>query len=497
MPKGPDGAEWGDAIMGELSNLLKKYLNEKHKSILHLAKACSMDRSTAYKILKGTRNPSSMDQIRRMSAFLQLTPREEEKMIEAYEIDRDGRVSVYRRKEVEKFLCEPFIRISQDFELPAHVEDSLNTVRMLNNEFEANSAVYDAILSAAQKGQGKIAVFATDADESFSVFIRSLQHTYPDLQIDYILMINYDSYEYMHEDSGYLNLAKLKCTLQIVGNTNTRVYYQYGTVNSGMNEVPYFTNAVITSDTVVMLKNGHAKALCIQDPDIAREYQKMFEETKDNSKELFAFANSIEIMFQYLTDLSFHNIRARLIYEMAPCLFHSVTEQLLQEKTIQEVPERDTLIQKILAYVEVNGEVIRSGKVPMIHCFEGYRDFMESGLLRDLPSHMYTPFTMKERIELLERYIDSIGDTDLHVLKKAIGPIQNGLYVFLYDQALMFQFLNSEGRLILMALNEFTFYDAFEDYLKALIQKTELFYTKEELTEKLNTLLNEYKEKYI
>jgi hypothetical protein len=202
-------------------------------------------------------------------------------------------------------------------------------------------------------------------------------------------------------------------------------------------------------------------------------------------------------MFHYLTDLSFHNIRARLIYEMAPCLFHSVTEQLLQEKTIQEVPERDTLIQKILAYVEVNGEVIRSGKVPMIHCFEGYRDFMESGLLRDLPYHMYTPLSMKERIELLERYIDSIGDTDLHVLKKAIGPIQNGLYVFLYDQALMFQFLNSEGRLILMALNEFTFYDAFEDYLKALIQKTELFYTKEELTEKLNALLNEYKEKYI
>jgi hypothetical protein len=276
-----------------------------------------------------------------------------------------------------------------------------------------------------------------------------------------------------------------------------KIYYQYGTLNTETDYVPYFTNIVLTSEAVVLVRNGHTKSVCIKDPEICREYRLMFEAASSVSKELVVFAHALEDMFHYLSELSFNNVRQRIIFEMCPCLFQNVTEQLLRDKIVEGIPERELLIRDVMAYASYNGSVIQSGKIPMIHCFDGYRDFMESGLLRDIPSRMYIPLTMKERIEMLERYINSIGDSDLYVLKKPIGSVEHGLYVFLYDHSLMFQFQDQDGVLVVMMLSEFSFFEAFDDYLESLRKKPELFYTKEELKTKLTVLLSEYKQRYI
>ena len=482
--------------MSEFSDLLKEYLAVKNKNVISMAKFCNTDKSTMYKFLKASRNPTSEDLVRKMAGYLQLTPDEEEKFMEAYQIALNGRVTYYRRKEVERFISDPLIspETSDSFQLNKEKMEPFH-IRMFDHPHAVVRNLYETVLAEGEKENGYLSVYLTDADERFSQFISSFLQNHPGISLDLVLMINDDSYEYSREDSGYLNLKKLKCVMPLAVRTeNRRFFYQYGTVSAAADKnLPYFTNILLTSDTVILMGNGHMRSMCIRDPEVCAQYKKIFADALVVSRKLVVTASAPEQMFGYLSSLSFSGLTAKMIFESCPCFFKDVTEELLKDTVIEEIPMREELIRQVLAYTEYNRSVIKSGKVTMIHCFDGYRDFMENGLLRDIPTWMYRPLSMKERIEMLERYIASIGKSDLHVLKKAIGPVENGFYIFLYDNSLMFQFLDSEGKLMIIQMDEFSYYEAFTDYLESLLERKELFYTKEELKKKLNELLQEYR----
>ncbi len=485
--------------MSDFSGLLKEFLARKNKNVISMAKYCNTDKSTMYKFLKASRTPASAELVRKMSAYLQLTPNEEAEFLEAYEIAQEGKVVYYRRKEVEAFLRTSFAKNEMVSGMKADIDEApLSGIRIIDDPDLVENYLYKVILSEGQKENGRLQLYITDTDDRFSRFLTNSLQNYPNVAMDYIVVINDDTFEYMREDSGYLNLKKLKYILPMAAfGKNRDFYYQYGIVSVSEDRfLPYFTNILFGENTVVMFSGGHRRAMVITDPVICNEYRKLFSDTLSVSKKLIVFADDLEQVFHYLAELSFSNVGAKMIFEMCPCFFSNVTEELLKDKVIQGIPMRDELINEVLAYTKYNRSVIQSGEVTLIHCFEGYRDFMETGLLRDIPSKMYIPLDMDERIEMLERYIKGIKKTDLYVLKESIGPVQNGFYVFLYDQSLMFQFLDSTGSLKIMRLDEFSYFEAFQDYMESLIQKPELFYTRKELITKLNELLEEYKERY-
>ncbi len=486
--------------MSDFSELLKEFLEEKNKNVISMAKYCDTDKSTMYKFLKASRTPASEELVRKMSAYLQLTPNEERKFLEAYQIAVNGKAVYFRRKEVEAFLRAPLMvhDMTAAFRVVKE-EKPLRNVRLTEDQNDVESFLYEVLLSEAEKGNGKVQLYITDADERSSRFLALTLRKYPDLAMDYIVMINDDSFEYSREDSGHMNLRKLKCILPMsVLGDNKNFYYQYGTVSVGADRyLPYFTNILLGEDKAILFSGSQKKAMCITDAELCNEYRKLFEETMSVSKKLIVFADDLEQMFHYMAELSFRNLDAKMIFEMCPCFFKDVNEELLRKKIVPGIPEREALISEVLAYTKHNRSVMQSGKVTMIHCFEGYRDFMKNGLLRDVPSKMYIPLDMEERISMLERYISSIKKTDLHVLKEPLGPVENGFYVFLYDNSLMFQFLDRSGSLKVMRLDEFSYFETFQDYLESLIQNTELFYTRKELEDKLNELLQEYKTRYL
>ncbi len=483
--------------MSEFSDLLKEYLAVKNKNVIGMARYCSTDKSTMYKFLKASRNPASEDLVRKMAGYLQLTPDEEEHFMEAYRIAQEGKVVYYRRKEVEKFLRAPFTEPGTGTYVKLKKERADDDrIRIFDHPHTAENNLYETILAEMEKEDGHLSLYLTDINERFSLFLTSFLRDHPGVSLDLILMINDDSYEYSRDDSGYLNLKKLRSILPIALQTeNRRLFYQYGAV-PGAGGLPYFTNIVLTGDTVILLANGYTRSMCIHDPEVCGSYQKIFAETLAVSRKLIVSAGSLEQMFDYLTELSFKKLGAKMIFEMSPCFFQDVTKELLSDKITGDISRRKELIGKILAYTQYNKSVIQNGKVTMIHCFDGYRDFMETGLLRDIPSDMYEPLDLKERIEMLERYISTMGDPDLHVLKEPLGPIENGIYVFLYNNSFMFQFLDHNGKLMIMRLDESSYFEAFEDYLESLVRKKELFYTRTELKKKLNELLDDYKSKY-
>lgn len=90
--------------MSEFSSILSKYVHEKNIKTYSLAQYCGLDRSNMYKIINGKRKPASLNMVRKMAQFMQLSPEEKHDLEEAYAITLEGPENYYRRKEVLEFF---------------------------------------------------------------------------------------------------------------------------------------------------------------------------------------------------------------------------------------------------------------------------------------------------------------------------------------------------------------------------------------------------------
>lgn len=90
--------------MSDFSKLLSRFIKEKNISVSSMVEYCGIDRSAMYKIIKGKRNPPSLEIRDRISHFMRLTPEESKLFNQAYEISLTGKDVYEKRKQAEKFI---------------------------------------------------------------------------------------------------------------------------------------------------------------------------------------------------------------------------------------------------------------------------------------------------------------------------------------------------------------------------------------------------------
>lgn len=90
--------------MSDFPEILNRFITEKNIHVYSMVKYCDIDRSTMYKIIKGTRRPPSEEIHDKIAAFMRLSPAETQQFEHAWQISVTGKVNYYRRKNAESFL---------------------------------------------------------------------------------------------------------------------------------------------------------------------------------------------------------------------------------------------------------------------------------------------------------------------------------------------------------------------------------------------------------
>ncbi len=109
--------------MTAFSERLAELIAETDISVQLMAQYCGMDRSYLYKIIRGKRTPSDVNTVKKIAEYLHLTPKEEQDLLEKWQITELGEDVFYRRRAVKQFLAEfPFEGETQNHEF----EFSLN-----------------------------------------------------------------------------------------------------------------------------------------------------------------------------------------------------------------------------------------------------------------------------------------------------------------------------------------------------------------------------------
>lgn len=476
--------------MSEFSNLLSKLVEEKDVKVYPMVQYCNLDRSTMYKIINGKRNPSSLQLVHKICEYMNLTPAESEKLVEAYHITLIGSEVYYRRKHVKNFikkfhtLCTP---LCTTIKFPVWTSEIFSGDKEsfpLSGRSQINNALLGMLMQSPQKIQMVI-----QPDYSFLMdLLVSISQSSSQLEIEHILCLN--NHESITSDRLHYNLMCLEKILPMYyGDCKYTPYYYYDDITSHFHSLSLFPYLILTDTGAITCSCDLQYGILYKNPQTILMFREIFYNYRQSTSQLINQVNSFTEQCQSLSQMKIGTDTA-YSFQSEPCLIPFIPQNWLEKYIYPDFPDRDMAISLLKDYIPTRSR--KSSQHLLVSYFnkKGILNFMNTGRLGEIPEELCAPFSMEDRIYLLNKLIDSFQTNDCFMLKNELAEIPPKLYIYANNQCGYLLFPDKNGCITHLTLEEHSLLNTFYDFVGSL-KENEFLYSKEETIEFLKTLLEE------
>ena len=246
--------------MSHFSEFLSNLVKDKNADIQQMSSCCSFDRSNMYKILKGRRNPPSLETVYKICDFLRLTPSERKLLDEAWHITVLGTAKYSRRKSVEHFL----LSFPEDFSSAWNQSSSYQNISSLGQDLSSlppslaletqmdiNSLLLRMLSAESAKEHGCISIIA-QPDYDFLIHTLTGLASGNTLTVEHIFCLN--NTIKLTEDNHISHIKYLEAIMPLLMTTNLAFYplYHYGDIPDQFNSFSLMPCMVLTSEYVML-----------------------------------------------------------------------------------------------------------------------------------------------------------------------------------------------------------------------------------------------------
>ncbi len=460
--------------MSEFSDLLTQFIHDKDIKVYAMVRYCNIDRSTMYKIINGKRNPPTPVIVDKMAEFMHLTPLEYEQFQTAYQITVTGRTTYFNRKSVEHFLMT-FPRYSSQGNLQSHLRISCsnqNTNRIisgctaLSTNLEVNDYLHRMLIAESNKEKGHIALFLQpDYDFLFSL-LASLKSMSTDLYIEHILCLSKS--EQMTENHEAYNLMYIRKIISIyIHALNYHPFYFYDDIHSHYNSFNGFPCLILTQDSALACTSDYKAGIFYTEPHTVRMIWDLYHYYLNKCFPLFHTVNSVLEECLVLGNMAWADSSSYGI-QPEPCIIPFITHELLENAIPECLPGREAMIPRLQEFISLARTKLTTCNKHMYHTKHGIDVFAKTGRVTEIPSEIYRPFTIKERIFLLEELKKQCVSGVYRLLKKPLDQISDNLHLSVSTSSGYLLFTNIKEENIYLIIKEPGILSAFLDYAESL-----------------------------
>lgn len=479
--------------MSDFSQMLSTFIAQKNIGTYSLAQYCGIDRSTIYKIINGKRTPSSAEIVNKMALFMHLTPGEKSELLHAYEIAVIGYDTYYQRKTIyellKKFNHQNFSFSSPESSLISpEINIDEQTVSLVGSP-RISQVLFSILTNEAAKKEGHIDLLIQPDYSYVMELIHSLGLQNHNLSIRHIFAMN--NTEKVPPSKKNYNLECLSYILPIyLCGCKYHTYYYYDNITFNQNKFHAFPYLVLTGSFAIILSEDFEYAILFHESASCQTLHNMFEKFISEADPLINQIDTLQTQVAYCDTLLNKTATPQdtvFIYQQIPCMTPFFKEKLLRKYLSVDLPDKDMMLKYISAYTQklMNHHL----QVPTVSIFseEGILHFLKTGIFDEFPKDIYTPVELQDRIYLIRQVLQHSKDINFRMLKQPIGSVENGLNICLHNYGGYFLFHTAENKLVYLDIQESSLLVSFNDYFRSL--NDDLFYTTEEMTERLNRLL--------
>ncbi|MGN0325188.1 MAG: hypothetical protein ACI4DW_02670 [Lachnospiraceae bacterium] len=470
-----------------LGELLHMYIKQSGYTVYSIAYSSKINRTTLQKALSGER-PLSRSNLDKLIPFLKLTPEEHKTLEKAYTIASLGEAT-YRKHYYIKELVENIKIYDQDTDdtllttappQPLRLEKATN-IKGMYNILSTVKRLADALIEDFDTPY--LHVISKFSGSFFVSLYNQLRHSYyKALEIKHIIPFvkNTD----IRSGSLLYNLEELSSLLpfSLSVQTNCSFHYFYEVDNiASFSSFPY-SSYILLNHNVVLISSDYQDALILPEA-CTSNFRNNFSDILKISSLLLETINNPSLLFFATEDLT--NSHFSHSIDMQPCIFYFINSDISYNvMNGGQIPQEyrkpiADLIDK--RRIELN----QLSESCMIFPYQGFQDFVEKGIIYEVPAEMGRPLNKEERISILKQIIE-MNNEGIHkffLLKK--DGFQPKLYVLTYDaSSIVFYYKKSDYDYqicslyepsIIHEMNDFISNAANHDFSYSLIESNEIF----------------------
>ena len=414
------------------SQLLTKYIHSKDINVYSMAQFCGADRANMYKYISGDRKPPSLELVRKMSAFMQLTPNEYDSLLEAYNIASVGAKTYYRRKAILNLLT--------NFENYTISEASLTTVppsrsiplaevTVLNGQTKLLQYIFDILMLESSKKNGYVRLLMPPDFPAVIEYLVSLGYHEHTLKIEHIFCLNNAEQSFHHEQPYNLECLRKILPLYVCG-CSYNSYYYYKDSPPDESLLSLFPYLVLTSENALIFSESLMKGILFHNTASVSLYQEVFQKCIQTVLPLATKIPDVMSQLCYLQKLDLKT-KNTLMFEPVPCMTYFMPESFLEKYVYKDSDFRSSTLELLTLFFSQAKENFKNSKTSFIFTEQGIRNFLETGRIEEYPSNIYAPFSTKDRLYLIRLFMKTCDPSQMYLLRDHSFPARNGIYIYI------------------------------------------------------------------
>lgn len=420
--------------MSEFSEAIKGEIKKSGQTLLYLSDASGLSLDHISKMRQGKRLPQDAEKVRKLIMALQCSEKVSQTLFSLYKKERMGREEWDCMQEIKKLLEAPngFLESSAEPAKKPPKQESMRKVRVLNSRTE--------VLSFLQKML-----------PTCSSVLRMATEEIPEAVVE-LLALSLNQFQIHCE-----HLFSLK-TIRVAGGSlyNLRFINRImPLIRSGKNYFPYYDyeekaddflpNWLICDQWAVGLQRDMESGIVIWEEEQISYLRRRYERKKKNKRSLLRHFSDIdqwavwitENRKHYLSEIQTAGFRPQDVknyyMEYGPCFLNVLSVKLLEKHLLLGEPEKSGLIQ----YWILRKQQIDQEKAVHFFTREGLEYSISTGRLSEIPEQIYTPFSIPERIELLEKFLAWVKEPDARVYMLDDRQLNLPIGTFVYSTVSM------------------------------------------------------------
>lgn len=428
--------------MSDFSDFLERLIQEDGYSVYGFAQEAGVDRPTLHRVLKGQLVPSAPF-FQKVVKTLRLFPQERERLLENYNILKNGESVFYQRayikKRLERFndLAAGFPPISAGRYFAGQTELLRSSVSCIRGEYNDRMEIHHLI--------------------RFHKSIGSHPHN---------LKMLFDA---------------LLFSFSSVDGYDPRFYYE--NVSPHANPSSLFHSYLITTKCVLCFSEEDKLAALIREPEMRMCYEQRFQQTFADAQPLLRRAVSLEEAYQ-MGEAFYQGKKARDQFIASggfPCLALCCTPGLLYSARRDESTGVRTIVERTCRHFECLEHSTKTCvAMTTVDCFS---QFLKTGRSDSLPEQFFRPFTHSERVSILKRLLSLIqaGRVELHLMNPARFhfPDQISIHASADEKCVIYAYPSNGHGGINVQIQEKTLRQAILGFLSGLPESGLLYTVKE------------------
>lgn len=471
--------------MSQFRDTLKQYFYENDINVVHLSKQCGIERTTIQHMIGNRKEYKlpSFEVVKTVLGHLRMTPGERKHIEELFTIEKIGMHNYMGRKYV-KSIVEQIASLnsnpSSGSRLIANSRLDFSTIgSLLKGSNSVNSIIYSVCIEETELNSEPNICLNTPFTYSYlkQTLLQLCWEMEGRLKIEHIVMLNKSPRVNANPNTNLEKLSEILPFAFCVGQGYQAHYYysDLDPTNELLLSMPYY---LITSHKMLLISSDFTTAILINDKQIIKDYTERFIDNFYKASRLIQYLNTpLEVIKEFSNCFS-EGCQVHT-FEAQPCLVRFLSEDVIRARAQDGAPEIDAIINVFITYIKSLSELSMADYFSR----EGLETFVESGRLAILPEAYIEPFSVQERIELLDALCGSIcngGKTRLIDSSKlyipdntSIQAIENGslqLYSSIY------------GALHYCCISESTIVNSFIDFFESLADTNMVYSANETFT---------------